>query len=94
MERIFVVVTPVCPHYKGQKVGSKECQQCDYFFGGIVTNFVDCTRELAKEMAQNAKKETQNAIRVPKQSEKGTRKATTAKRARKKAVKRNETKKG
>ena len=44
MERIFVVVTPVCPHHPGRKVGSKECTQCDHFRGGIVQNFVDCAQ--------------------------------------------------
>lgn len=62
MDRIFVVVTPVCPHYPGRKVGSKECTQCDHFRGGIVQNFVDCAHERpeikrkASEIAQPAKK--------------------------------------
>ena len=62
MERIFVVVTSVCPHYAGRKVGSKECTQCDHFRGGIVQNFVDCAHDRPKiarkaaKIAQPAKK--------------------------------------
>lgn len=48
MKRMFVVVTPDCPHRHGIKVGSKECTQCDDFRGGIVVNFVDCAREQKK----------------------------------------------
>lgn len=55
MERLFVIVTPDCPHYKGRKVGSKECTQCEHFRGGIVQNFVDCARNRA-EIAQKSQK--------------------------------------
>ena len=55
MDRIFVVVTPICPHYPGRKVGSKECTQCDHFRGGIVQNFVDCAHN-RPEIEQKAPK--------------------------------------
>lgn len=49
MKRMFVVVTPNCPHRTGIKVGSKECTQCDDFRGGIIENFVDCKHEPQQE---------------------------------------------
>ena len=59
MHRIFVVVTPVCPHYAARKVGSKECTQCDHFRGGIVQNFVDCAHsrpEIERKTQKPARK--------------------------------------
>lgn len=64
MERIFVVVTPVCPHHPGRKVGSKECTQCDHFRGGIVQNFVDCAHnrpKLVRKSEKIARKVTKKA---------------------------------
>ena len=89
MERIFVVVTPVCPHYAGRKVGSKECTQCDHFRGGIVQNFVDCahnrpgTERKTPKIAQKAAKIAQPAKK----------RGRPAKKAAKKPVKRTKTKK-
>ena len=63
MDRIFVVVTPVCPHYPGRKVGSKECTQCDHFRGGIVQNFVDCAHN-RKEIEQKTPKSARKAAEI------------------------------
>ena len=67
MERIFVVVTPVCPHYPGRNVGSKECTQCEHFRGGIVQNFVDCEHNRPKIARKPAKsvQETKKRGRPP-----------------------------
>ena len=56
MDRIFVIVTPICQHYPGRKVGSKECTQCDHFRGGIVQNFVDCAPEIEQKTPKSARK--------------------------------------
>lgn len=69
-ERIFVVVTPVCPHHPGRKVGSKDCTQCDHFRGGIVQNFVDCAHnrpEIARKPAKIEQKRTKKE-RTPKKA--------------------------
>lgn len=63
MDRIFVVVTPVCPHYAGRKVGSKECTQCDHFRGGIVQNFVDCAHN-RPEIEQKTPKIARKAAQI------------------------------
>ena len=63
MERIFVVVTPVCPYYQGRKVGSKECTQCDYFRGGIVQNFVDCAHN-KPEIERKPRKIAQKVAKI------------------------------
>lgn len=60
MERIFVVVTPVCQHHPGRKVGSKECTQCDHFRGGIVQNFVDCAYNSPEIGTENPEIGTEN----------------------------------
>ena len=89
MERIFVVVTTVCPHYPGRKVGSKDCTQCDHFRGGIVQNFVDCAHnrpgieQKTPKIAQKAAKKAQPAKK----------RGRPAKKAAKKPVKRTKTKK-
>lgn len=67
MERIFVVVTPVCQYHPGRKVGSKECTQCDHFRGGIVQNFVDC--------AYNSPKIEQKTPKIEQKTPKSARKA-------------------
>lgn len=59
MKRMFVVVTPNCPHRPGIKVGSKECTQCDDFRGGIVVNFVDCAHEQKKGAMEQQQSEQQ-----------------------------------
>lgn len=74
MERIFVVVTPVCPHYAGRKVGSKECTQCDYFRGGIVQNFVDCAHDRL-EIEQKTPKSARKAAEIAQKTRKIARKA-------------------
>lgn len=76
MERIFVVVTPVCPHYPGRKVGSKECTQCDHFRGGIVQNFVNC----AHNRPEIEQKTTEIVQERPKIARKRTTKAKTTKK--------------
>lgn len=82
MERIFVVVTPVCLHYTGRKVGSKECTQCDYFRGGIIQNFVDCAHDRPRIEQKPAKIEQKTAKR-----------GRPATKAQKKPVKTRKTKK-
>lgn len=74
MDRIFVVVTPVCPHYTGRKVGSKECTQCDHFRGGIVQNFVDCAHE-RPEIEQKTPKSARKAAEIEQKTQKSARKA-------------------
>ena len=69
MERIFVVVTSVCPYYPNRKVGSKECTQCDHFRGGIVQNFVDCAHErpeIEQKTPKSARKAAEIAQKTPK----------------------------
>lgn len=82
MSRIFVVVTPVCQHYPGRKVGSKECTQCEHFRGGIVQNFVDCAHD-RPEIEQKA----------PKIAQPAKKRGRPAGKAAKKPVKRTKTKK-
>jgi len=89
MERIFVVVTPVCPHYPGRKVGSKDCTQCDHFRGGIVQNFVDCARN-RPEIEQKTRKIARKAAEIEQPAKKRGRPAGKAK---KKPVKRLKNKK-
>ena len=81
MERIFVVVTPVCQHHPGRKVGSKECTQCDHFRGGIVQNFVDCAYnrpEIEQEtpkIEQKTPKIEQKTPKIEQKTPKSARKA-------------------
>lgn len=77
MERIFVVVTPVCPHYPGRKVGSKECTQCDHFRGGIVQNFVDCAHDREK-IEQKPRKIARKAAEIAQPAKKRGRPAKKA----------------
>lgn len=81
MKRMFVVVTPNCPHRPGIKVGSKECTQCDDFRGGIVVNFVDCAHEQKKEAVEQQ------------QSEQEKKKGRPAKKAISKPIKKRKQKK-
>lgn len=80
MERLFVIVTPDCPHYKGRKIGSKECTQCEHFRGGIVQNFVDCARNRA-EIAQKSQKIEHGAKSGSKSGSKSGRKSSGRKTA-------------
>lgn len=89
MSRIFVVVTPVCPHYPGRKVGSKDCTQCDHFRGGIVQNFVDCAHN-RPEIEQKTPKIARKAAEIAQPAKKRGRPAG---KAAKKPVKRTKTKK-
>lgn len=89
MDRIFVVVTPVCPHYPGRKVGSKECTQCDNFRGGIIQNFVDCAHN-RPEIEQKTPKPARKAAEIAQPAKKRGRPPG---KATKKAVKRTKTKK-
>lgn len=89
MNRIFVVVTPVCPHYAGRKVGSKECTQCDCFRGGIVQNFVDCAHN-QPEIEQKTAKIAQKADKIAQPAKKRGRPAG---KGVKRAVNRTKTKK-
>ena len=90
MERIFVVVTPVCPHYPGRKVGSKDCTQCDHFRGGIVQNFVDCAHD-RPEIARKTPKIVREAAKIARPAKKRGRPAGKAK---KKPVKTRKAKNG
>ena len=77
MDRIFVVVTPVCLYYPGRKVGSKECTQCDHFRGGIVQNFVDCAHN-RPEIEQKTPKPARKAAKIAKPAKKRGRPAKKA----------------
>ena len=77
MERIFVIVTPVCPNYAGRKVGSKECTQCDHFRGGIVQNFVDCAHD-RPEIEQKPRKIARKAAEIAQPAKKRGRPAKKA----------------
>lgn len=97
MDRIFVVVTPVCPHNPGRKVGSKECTQCDHFRGGIVQNFVDCERKSAESVPKTTKTVPKNRKSVPKTAKTGTetkKRGRPAKKAISKPVKTRKKKNG
>jgi hypothetical protein len=82
MKRMFVVVTPNCPHRLGINVGSKECTQCDDFRGGIVVNFVDCAHEQKKGAGEQQQSEQQ-----------GNKKGRPAKKANSKPVNKRKLKK-
>lgn len=97
MDRIFVIVTPVCPHYPGRKVGSKECTQCDHFRGGIVQNFVDCAHnrpEIEQKTPKSVRKTPKSVRKAAEIAQPAKKRGRPAKKAISKSVKTRKKKNG